>query len=200
MNRPKITLKRERTSAELTATLKGLVTPDEPRPETQPGAPTFDGADAWNAQPPEHAAPFGVCVAIKHPDATVPTYGSAGAGACDLYARLDSAIGIKPGGTATIGTGIAVAVPAGYAMFIYARSGLGARGLRPSNCVGVIDSDYRGEVMVVLRNDADTILWVRPGDRIAQATFERVERAAFEVVEALPETARGEGGFGSTGR
>ena len=133
--------------------------------------------------------------------ARIPTRGSAHAAGYDLYACLEHAVEIAPGGSAKIGTGLAVAVPDGYFGAIFARSGLAAKeGLRPANCVGVADSDYRGEYMVVLHNDSGTVRTVRPGDRIAQLVVLPYLAAEFETVQALDETARGAGGFGSTGK
>ena len=108
-------------------------------------------------------------VSVLREGARIPTRGSAHAAGYDLYACLEHAVEIAPGGSAKIGTGLAIAIPDGYFGAIFARSGLAAKeGLRPANCVGVADSDYRGEYMVVLHNDSGTARTVRPGDRIAQ--------------------------------
>lgn len=132
--------------------------------------------------------------------AKVPTYGSEEAAGADLYAATDYDIEIKPHETVKIGTGIAIAVPRGYYGGIYARSGLATKqGLRPANCVGVIDSDYRGEVIVALHNDTDEPQWVSAGSRIAQLLIQPVMRTDFNVVDKLSDTERGNGGFGSTG-
>ena len=134
-------------------------------------------------------------------NAITPTYGSATAAGADLYACLDSDTVIEPGKTVFIPTGIAMAVPLGYAGLIYARSSMGAkRGLAPANKVGVIDSDYRGEVMVALHNHGAEPQTVCHGERIAQLVVAPVLAPAFEEVEELDDTARGAGGFGSTGR
>ena len=134
-------------------------------------------------------------------NAITPTYGSATAAGADLYACLDSDTVIEPGKTVFIPTGIAMAVPVGYAGLIYARSSMGAkRGLAPANKVGVIDSDYRGEVMVALHNHGAEPQTVCHGERIAQLVVAPVLAPAFEEVEELDDTARGAGGFGSTGR
>ena len=132
--------------------------------------------------------------------ARIPTRGSEQAAGYDLYACLDHAVEIAPGGSAKIGTGLAIAVPDGYFGAIVARSGLAAKeGLRPANCVGVADSDYRGEYMVVLHNDSDKVRVVTPDERIAQLVVMPYLAVEFEPVQALEETARGTGGFGSTG-
>ncbi|PWL96737.1 MAG: dUTP diphosphatase [Clostridiales bacterium] len=140
-------------------------------------------------------------VSVLREGARIPTRGSAHAAGYDLYACLEHAVEIAPGGSAKIGTGLAIAIPDGYFGAIFARSGLAAKeGLRPANCVGVADSDYRGEYMVVLHNDSGTARTVRPGDRIAQLVVLPYLAAEFETVQALDETARGAGGFGSTGK
>lgn len=132
--------------------------------------------------------------------AKVPTYGSDEAAGADLYAATSYDIEIRPHETVKIGTGIAIAVPRGYYGGIYARSGLATKqGLRPANCVGVIDSDYRGEVIVALHNDTDEPQWVPAGSRIAQLLIQPVMRTDFNVVDELEDTERGIGGFGSTG-
>ena len=133
-------------------------------------------------------------------NAILPTYGSKCAAGADLCACLEEPILIAPGKTEFIGTGIAVAIPTGYAGFVYARSGLASkRGIAPANKVGVIDSDYRGEIIVSLYNHSGEGFTVNPGDRIAQIVIAPVEAAEFELVSELEKTERGEGGFGSTG-
>lgn len=135
-----------------------------------------------------------------HPDAIVPTLGSAGAAGYDLYS-VDTCC-IEPGETRLIHTGWAMEIPNGFWGGIYARSGLATKkGLRPANCVGAIDPDYRGEVMVALHNDSSSIQHINAGDRIAQLIFAEVWHPAdgLEEVEELSDTSRGEGGFGSTG-
>lgn len=135
------------------------------------------------------------------PNAILPTYGSAGAAAADLYACLDAAVTIGPGETVFIPTGLSMEIPAGCAGLIYARSSLGAkRGLAPANKVGVIDSDYRGEIKVVLLNHSGSEQVVVPGERIAQMIITPVLTPAYEEVEELTDTNRGTGGFGSTGK
>ena len=129
-----------------------------------------------------------------------PTRGSDYAAGYDLYAATDVEYVIYPHTTLLIKTGLAFELPDGYFGAIFARSGLASKkGLRPANCVGVVDSDYRGEVMVALHNDADYQVAVEPGERIAQLVLMPYESMTFEKVEELDETDRGEGGFGSTG-
>lgn len=135
------------------------------------------------------------------PNAVLPTAGSQYAAGYDLYACLDAPVVIPPDATAKIGTGLAIAVPEGWFGAVFARSGLATKqGLRPANCVGVCDSDYRGEYIVPLHNDSAEAQTVSPGDRIAQLVLLPYLAAEFEEAEALPETARGTGGFGSTGK
>ena len=136
-----------------------------------------------------------------HPAAILPTYGSAGAAGADLYALPEGdPITIAPGETVFIHTGLSMAIPEGYVGLNFARSGLASkRGLAPANKVGVIDSDYRGELMVALHNHGDTPQTVQPGDRVAQFLIMPVITADFVEVDSLDETQRGEGGFGSTG-
>lgn len=134
-------------------------------------------------------------------EAVLPTYGSKEAAGADLYACLESSVEIAPGATAWIPTGIAMALPVGYAGLIYARSSLGTkRGLAPANKVGVIDSDYRGEIQVVLYNHGTEMQSVSPGERIAQLVITPVFTPGFIEAEELSETNRGIGGFGSTGK
>ena len=131
----------------------------------------------------------------------MPSYGSAEAAGADLYACLETAVEIAAGGTAMIPTGLAMELPEGTVGLVYARSGLASKkGLAPANKVGVIDSDYRGEVMVALHNHSAQAAVVEPGERIAQLVVAPVLRAAFAEADALSDTVRGEGGFGSTGR
>lgn len=141
---------------------------------------------------------------IMRKDATIPTRGSKSAAGYDLYACNDGKgmVYIYPGETEKINTGLAVAIPDGYFGAIYARSGLASKkGLRPANCVGVIDSDYRGEIAVALHNDSNTFKTVEHGERIAQLVIQKYEEIdGFEVTDELDETERGEGGFGSTGK
>ena len=137
-----------------------------------------------------------------HPAAILPTYGSAGAAGADLYALpVGDPITIDPGETVFIHTGLSMAIPEGYVGLNFARSGLASkRGLAPANKVGVIDSDYRGELMVALHNHGSVPQTVEPGDRVAQFLIMPVIQASFLEVDELDETDRGAGGFGSTGR
>lgn len=136
-----------------------------------------------------------------NPNATIPTYGTQYSAGADLYACLDSVITINPGETAFIPTGIAMEIPIGYAGFVYARSGLACKkGLAPANKVGVIDADYRGEIMVALHNHSNIALDIDSNERIAQLVIAPFLTAQFEEVNELKDTVRGEGGFGSTGR
>ena len=142
-----------------------------------------------------------VCVKKLHPAAKLPTRGSAEAAGADLYACLDEAVTIAPGQTVLIPTGIALAIPTGFVGLVYARSGLATkRGLAPANKVGVIDSDYRGELLVSLYNQSGQDQTVEPGERVAQLVLTPYLAAEFVSAETLSETERGAGGFGSTGR
>ena len=135
------------------------------------------------------------------PGATLPAYGSTGAAGADLTACLEAPIIIEAGSTAFIPTGIALEVPAGCAGLVYARSGMACKqGLAPANKVGVIDSDYRGEIMVALHNHSGSARSIEPGQRIAQLLITPVLRAAYVEAAELSDTARDAGGFGSTGR
>ena len=132
--------------------------------------------------------------------AIVPTYGTEFSAGADLYALLDGSITIEPGETKMIGTGLAFAIPEGLVGLVFARSSLGTKkGLAPANKVGVIDSDYRGEVRVVLHNHGSVAQTIENGERIAQMAFVPYYAAEFSVVDELSATLRGEGGFGSTG-
>lgn len=134
-------------------------------------------------------------------NAVIPTRGSLQAAGYDLYAATTDPITILPHETVKIGTGLAIAVPDGYFGAIFARSGLAAKqGLRPANCVGVADSDYRGEYIVALHNDTDFERIVAPKERIAQLVVMPYLAVEFEEVNELSETERGDGGFGSTGK
>ena len=136
-----------------------------------------------------------------NPHAILPTYGSPSAAGADLYALLDGDVTIAPGETYLVHTGIALELPEGYAGLIYARSGLASKkGLAPANKVGVVDPDYRGEVMVCLHNHSDKDQVIDDGERIAQLVITPYITASFIEVEELSDTVRGEGGFGSTGR
>ncbi|MBO5868449.1 MAG: dUTP diphosphatase [Oscillospiraceae bacterium] len=135
------------------------------------------------------------------PNATLPTYGSTGAAGADLYACLQEDAVIKPGETVRIPTGIALEVPAGCAGLIYARSSLGTkRGLAPANKVGVVDSDYRGEISVLLYNHGNETQTIHHGERVAQFLITPVLTPAYVEAEELTDTERGAGGFGSTGK
>lgn len=136
-----------------------------------------------------------------HPNAKLPTYGSSEAAGADLYACLEEAVTIQPGEVFWVPTGIALEVPKGCAGLVYARSSMGAkRGLAPANKVGVVDSDYRGEVRVVLLNHSKQPQTLEPGDRVAQFVITPVLTPSYEEVEDLTDTDRGTGGFGSTGK
>lgn len=136
-----------------------------------------------------------------HPNATLPTYGSAFAAGADLYACLDAPVTIEPGEICWVPTGIALEVPVGCAGLIYARSSMGTkRGLAPANKVGVVDSDYRGEIKVVLLNHSKQPQILAPGERIAQFVITPVLTPMYEEVQELTDTDRGIGGFGSTGK
>lgn len=136
-----------------------------------------------------------------NPNASLPTYGSCEAAGADLYACLEAPVTIQPGETAWIPTGIALEVPKGCAGLVYARSSMGVkRGLAPANKVGVIDSDYRGEIRVVLLNHGKTAQVVEHGERVAQFLITPVLTPAYTEVEDLSNTDRGTGGFGSTGK
>lgn len=132
--------------------------------------------------------------------AKLPSRGSQYAAGYDLYADLDGEVFVAPHSTQKISAGIAVEIPEGYFGGIYARSGLATKeGMRPANCVGVIDADYRGPVTVAIHNDTNEIHTVHPGDRIAQLVIQPFLSVSFTEAEELSETVRGEGGFGSTG-
>lgn len=133
-------------------------------------------------------------------NAIEPRYGSPCAAGADLYAAGDSEITIAPNETGMIHTGIAIELPQGVAGLVYARSGMACRrGLAPANKVGVIDSDYRGEIIVALHNHGSQPQTIEPGDRIAQLVITPCFTAEFEQSDELSDTERGSGGFGSTG-
>lgn len=135
-----------------------------------------------------------------NPTAKLPTYGSVEAAGADLYACLEDAVTIAPGESAFIPTGIAMEVPVGCAGLIYARSGLACkRGLAPANKVGVIDSDYRGQIVVVLHNHGKEPQTIENGERIAQMVITPVLTPPYVETEELSDSDRGAGGFGSTG-
>lgn len=133
--------------------------------------------------------------------ALIPTYGSKEAAGADLYACLESPVTIAPAETVFVPTGIAMELPVGFAGLIYARSGLACkRALAPANKVGVIDSDYRGEIIVALHNHSNVDQQIAPGERIAQLVIAPVFTPGFIEANELNDTARGTGGFGSTGK
>ena len=133
-------------------------------------------------------------------NAIIPKYGSEYAAGFDLYSCNLEEIEIEPQETILIKTGIAMEIPSGYAGFIYARSGLASKkGLAPANKVGVVDSDYRGEVMVALHNHSKEKQIINPQERIAQMVIAPYVKVDFNEVDSLNDTIRGEGGFGSTG-
>ena len=143
---------------------------------------------------------FNVKIKKLNEKAIIPTYGSPYAAGADLYSAMDE-ITIAPGETVLVKTGLALELPLGYAGLIYARSGLASkRGLAPANKVGVVDCDYRGEVMVALHNHSNIPQTVAAGERIAQLVIAPYIVADFEEADELSDTVRGEGGFGSTGR
>ena len=134
-------------------------------------------------------------------NAVLPLRATGGSVGYDLCAALEEPVTLNPGETKPVPTGLAMAIPEGYGGFLFARSGLAVKhGIAPANCVGVIDSDYRGPLGVALYNLNPTPYIVQPGDRIAQLMVVPVVRESIEVVDELPPTSRGEGGFGSTGR
>lgn len=144
---------------------------------------------------------FNVNIKKLNENAKLPTYGSPFAAGADLYACEGGEVTLAAGETRLVHTGIAMEIPDGYVGLIYARSGLATkRGLAPANKVGVIDSDYRGEIMVALYNQSDKEQTVCDGERIAQIVFTPYVAASFAVVDELDSTERGAGGFGSTGR
>ena len=131
--------------------------------------------------------------------AIIPTYGTEYSAGADLYALLDEDLEIKPGETIMIGTGLAMAIPTGYAGLIYARSSLGSKkGLAPANKVGVIDSDYRGEIKVPLFNQSKETQIISKNERIAQIIFTPYLKVNFQETDELDDTTRGTGSFGST--
>lgn len=139
--------------------------------------------------------------------AIVPTYGSEKAAGLDLYADLGyyrnmpNIMEIPPHTNKMIGCGFAFQPPEGYCVKLLARSGLSSKhSLRPANCTGLLDEDYRGEYMVALHNDSNKVQYIKHGDRICQITFEEYHQAELEEVDELDETDRGSGGFGSTGK
>lgn len=144
----------------------------------------------------DERAPINLKVKKLHPDAKLPVYGTEGAACFDLAALEENFVNHSQ----VIRTGLSFEIPDGHVILVFSRSGHGFKNnVRLANCVGVIDADYRGEVMVKLSNDSNTIFNVNTGDRIAQAMVIPFPRVTFEEVEELSTTERGNGGFGSTG-
>lgn len=142
-------------------------------------------------------------VAVKrvHPNAKLPVYATAGAAAADVCTISDSTVVINPGCSAVFDTGLQFEIPVGYELKVHSRSGHGFKsGIRLANCTGILDSDYRGNLMVKLHNDSDTAFVVQPGERICQVQVSKATQHHFVEVDRLNATGRGEGGFGSTGR
>lgn len=135
-----------------------------------------------------------------NPNAVIPTYGTPYAAGCDLYACLEEPLTIEPHQTVKVPTGLAIELPEGFAGLIYARSGLATkRHLAPANKVGVVDSDYRGEVIVALHNHSEIAQTIDKNERVAQLVIAPIYQAEFVEKDELSETVRGAGGFGSTG-
>lgn len=145
-------------------------------------------------------APLDVQVSRLDPGLPLPSYAHPDDAGADLFLTAD--LTLQPGERAVVGTGVAIALPEGYAAFVHPRSGLAARhGVTIVNAPGTVDAGYRGEIKVILRNsDAAEPVALRRGDRVAQLVIQRVERALFREVDELPASERGEGGHGSTGR
>ena len=142
-----------------------------------------------------------ISVKLLRPGARIPTYGREASAGADLYACMQDKVEVGPGQSVMIPTGIAMEIPKGYAGLVFARSSMGAkRGLAPANKVGVIDSDYRGEIRVVLHNHSGEPQSVEPGERVAQLLIVPVFTPGFQEAEKLSDTSRGAGGFGSTGK
>lgn len=138
-------------------------------------------------------------VKVKSGLVTLPRQSSAGAAGYDIFAASEAVI--PPRGAAVISTGLHVQIPPHTVLLVYSRSGHGFNhGIRLANCTGVIDSDYRGEILVKLQNDTDELFHVGVGDKVAQAVLMPFFRMGFETVDELDETDRGTGGFGSTGK
>lgn len=136
-----------------------------------------------------------------NPNAVIPTYGTEFSAGADIYACIDAPVLINPQETVLIHTGIALEIPVGYAGLVYARSGLATkRGIAPANKVSVIDSDYRGELMIPLHNHSSLPQEIAPNERIAQMIFTPYLKGIFEEADELANTERGTGGFGSTGK
>ena len=139
-------------------------------------------------------------IKLLNDKAIIPTYGSELSAGADIYANIEQEIDIQPNETVFINTGLAFEIPIGLVGRVYARSGLSCKqGLAPANKVGVIDSDYRGELMVALHNHSNETKTIKPNDRIAQIVFTPYVKGNFSIVNELNDTIRGNGGFGSTG-
>lgn len=142
-----------------------------------------------------------VAIQKLQPNAKLPTYGTEFSAGADLYGCNTEELVVNPHETVVVHTGLAVEIPQGYAGLVYARSGIALkRGLAPANKVGVIDADYRGELMVAIHNHSEEVQTIAPGERIAQLVITPFLKATFTETDALSETVRGEGGFGSTGK
>ena len=142
-----------------------------------------------------------VKIKLLRENATCPSYQSASAAGADLYAAIDEALTIEAGQTVLVPAGVAMEIPEGFVGLVYARSGLATKkGLAPANKVGVIDSDYRGEIMVALHNHSNKSAEIEAGERIAQIVLTPYLTAQFEIADELSSTERGAGGFGSTGK
>ena len=140
-------------------------------------------------------------IRLLNENATIPTYGSTYSAGADLYACINEKIVINPSETKFINTGISFEIPTGFVGLVYARSSLGCKkGLAPSNKVGVIDSDYRGELIVALHNHSNEVHEILPNERIAQIVFTPYLKANFCITDELTDTERGTGGFGSTNK
>lgn len=140
-----------------------------------------------------------IAIKLLSPCAKIPTRSTPGSVGFDIFACIKEPLTIKPNETSMIRSGFAIALEQGYAAFLYARSGLGAKkGIVLANCVGVIDSDYRGEIIVALKNTSNEPYTIQSNDRIAQMVIAKCELPNLEIAESLDETLRGEGGFGST--
>ena len=141
-----------------------------------------------------------VKIHFSNPRAKMPVCGSKYSAGYDLYSICDEVVTIGPHETIKMNTGISLEIPDGYFGAIFARSGIATkRGLRPANCTGVIDSDYRGDIVVALHNDTDRVQLIEPGERIAQLVIMPYRAVDFEEMDILRETSRGNKGFGSTG-
>ena len=160
---------------------------------------TVNDQSTGHRPPPGTGCPLSIALRALDPDLPLPVYAKPGDAGADLRSRVD--VTLAPGARALVPTGVALALPVGYAGFVHPRSGLAARhGITVVNAPGTVDSGYRGEIMVTLLNtDTAEAFEVRRGDRIAQLVVQRVEQAVFEVVETLPPSERGGSGFGSSG-